>query len=84
MQFLGSLWFAVWLLNTESRFIAGGLMFVGFGLAAGDGFRLRLHSQIKGWGCSAWGAELDPLHPPAALPASAGTAMAPRLPRGTG
>lgn len=42
MQFLESLWFDVWLLNTESCFIAGGLMFVGFSLTAGDGFRLRL------------------------------------------
>lgn len=53
-------------------------MFVGFSLAAGDGFRLRLHSRIKAGGCSAWGAELNPLHPPA------GTAMAPRLPQGVG
>lgn len=47
MQFLASLWFAVWLLNTKSCFIARGLMSVGRSLAAGDGFRVRLFGKTK-------------------------------------
>lgn len=41
-------------------------MFVGFSFAAGDEFRLRLHSKIKGGVCSACGAQ--PPAPPGCPP----------------
>lgn len=43
-------------------------MFVGFSFAAGDGFRLRLHSEIKGRGVCALPVELNPLHTPGRPP----------------